>query len=44
MGLATKRIITETTRRYLVLFGTQNRTFGPYLAAIHRIYISAIVL
>jgi hypothetical protein len=33
--------ITETNRVYLVLFGMQNRTFGPYLAAIHRILTSA---
>jgi hypothetical protein len=26
----------------LVLFGMQNRTFGPYLAAMHRILISAM--
>jgi hypothetical protein len=32
--------ITETRSICLVLFGMQNRTFGPYLAAINRITIS----
>jgi hypothetical protein len=32
-----KREITETERTQLVLSGMQNRTFGPYLAAINRI-------
>jgi hypothetical protein len=31
--------ITETNRIHLVLFGLQNRTCGPYLAAINRILI-----
>jgi NLI interacting factor-like phosphatase len=31
--------VTETNRIQLVLFGMQNRTFGPYLAAINRILI-----
>jgi hypothetical protein len=31
--------ITATNRIQLVLFGIQNRTLGPYLAAIHRILI-----
>jgi hypothetical protein len=35
--------ITETTRIHLVLFGMQNRTFGPYLAAIERILVSAML-
>jgi hypothetical protein len=30
---------TETNRICLVLFGTQNRTFGPYLAAKYMILI-----
>jgi hypothetical protein len=33
--------IAETIRIHLVLFGMQNRTLGPYLAAMHRILISA---
>jgi hypothetical protein len=33
--------ITETNRIHLVLFVMQNRTFGPYLAAIHRILNAA---
>jgi Glycosyl transferase family, a/b domain len=32
--------VTETFRVQLVLFGMQNRTFGPCLATIHRILIS----
>jgi hypothetical protein len=32
--------MTETNRIYLVLFGMQSRTFGPYLAANNRILIS----
>jgi hypothetical protein len=32
--------IAETDRIYLVLVGMQNRTFGPYIAAIKRILIS----
>jgi hypothetical protein len=28
--------ITETSRIHVVLLGMRNRTFGPYLAAIHR--------
>jgi hypothetical protein len=35
-------IITELTRNHFVLFGMQNRTFGPYSAAIHRTLISAL--
>jgi hypothetical protein len=31
---------SETNRIHLVLFGKQNRTSGPYLAAINRILIS----
>jgi hypothetical protein len=34
------RIMTETNRIHLVLFGIQNRTFGPCLAANNRILIS----
>jgi hypothetical protein len=35
--------ISETNRMHLlVLFGMQNRTLGPYLTAINRIFISAI--
>jgi hypothetical protein len=34
--------ITETNRTRLVLFGTQNRTSGPYLAALNRIIISVM--
>jgi hypothetical protein len=30
--------ITETNRIHLVLFGMQNSTFGPYFAAIHKIW------
>jgi hypothetical protein len=32
--------ITKTNRIHLVLFGMQNRTFGPYLAANDKILIS----
>jgi hypothetical protein len=32
--------ITETNRIHLVLFGVQNRTFGPYVTAINRVLIS----
>jgi hypothetical protein len=35
-------VITETNRMHLVLFGMQNRTFGPYLAAINRTLISVM--
>jgi hypothetical protein len=35
-------LITETNRTLLVLFGMQIRTFGPYLAAMHRILISIV--
>jgi hypothetical protein len=31
--------ITESNRIHVVLFGMQNSTFGPYLAAKHRILI-----
>jgi hypothetical protein len=34
--------ITEANRIHLVLFGMQNRTCGPYLAANNRILISAM--
>jgi hypothetical protein len=34
--------ITETNRIHLVLFDMQNTTFGPYLAATHRILISVM--
>jgi hypothetical protein len=34
--------ITETNRMHLVLIGMQNRTFGPYLAAMYRIIISLV--
>jgi hypothetical protein len=34
--------ITETNRTHLVLFGMQNRTLGPYLAAIDMIVISVM--
>jgi hypothetical protein len=33
-------VITETNRVHLVLFGMQNRTSGPYLAAINRMHVS----
>jgi hypothetical protein len=36
--------ITETSRIHLVLFGRQNRTFGPYVAAIQRILISVMMV
>jgi hypothetical protein len=35
-------VIIETSRMHLVLFGMQNRTLGPYLAAIDRILISVM--
>jgi hypothetical protein len=35
-------VITETNRIHLVLFGMQNRTLGPYSAAINRIFISVM--
>jgi hypothetical protein len=31
--------ITETNKAQFVRLGVQNRTFGPYLAAMHRIRI-----
>jgi hypothetical protein len=34
--------ITEINRIHLVLFGMQNRTFCPYLAAIDRILVSVM--
>jgi hypothetical protein len=40
--LLDKTVITETNRIHLALFGMQNRTFGPYLAAINRILISVV--
>jgi hypothetical protein len=36
--------ITATNRIELVLFGMQNRTFSPHLAAIHRILVPAILV
>jgi hypothetical protein len=33
---------TETNKIHWVLFGMQNRTFGPYLAADNRILISLV--
>jgi hypothetical protein len=36
-------IITETDSIRMVLFGTQNRTFGPCLAADNRIRISVMM-
>jgi hypothetical protein len=35
--------ITETNRIHLVLFGAQNRTLDPYLAAIHGILIPVLI-
>jgi hypothetical protein len=32
----------KTNRIQLVLYGMQNRTFGPYLAVINRILISLL--
>jgi hypothetical protein len=37
LGCLAFRDITETNRLQLVLYDMQNRTIGPYLAAIHRI-------
>jgi hypothetical protein len=37
------RCVPGTNRIHSVLFGTQNRTLGPYLTAINRILISALV-
>jgi hypothetical protein len=34
--------ILKPIRMHLVLSGMQNRTFGPYLAAMHRILISVV--
>jgi hypothetical protein len=34
-GTAGAGVITEANRIHLVLFGVQNVTFDPYLAAIH---------
>jgi hypothetical protein len=34
--------ITETHRMHVVLFGMQNGTFGPYLAAINRVLVSVM--
>jgi hypothetical protein len=33
-------IITEINRIHLVLFGMENKTFGPYLATVNMIRIS----
>jgi hypothetical protein len=33
-------VMCETDRTHVVLFGLQNRTFVPYLAAINKILIS----
>jgi hypothetical protein len=41
--LLRQECIAETNRIRLVLFGMQNRTFGPYAAAINRILISLMV-
>jgi hypothetical protein len=35
--------MTEMTRIHLVLFAMNNRIFGPYLPAIDRIFISAML-
>jgi hypothetical protein len=43
-GCAVVALSTESNRIHLVLFGIQNRTFGPYLAAINRILVSVISL
>jgi hypothetical protein len=34
---------TESNRVHLVLFGMQNRTLGPYLAAFDRILIAVML-
>jgi hypothetical protein len=41
-GKHVARNVTETNGIHLVLFGQQNRTFGPYVAAINRILISLV--
>jgi hypothetical protein len=41
-GAAMVLAITEINRIRFVLFDMQNKTFGPYLAAIHRILISVM--
>jgi hypothetical protein len=45
VGRSTERValhMSETNRVPLVLFGMQNKTTGPYLAAIDRILISLV--
>jgi hypothetical protein len=42
-GCRSATCIAETNRIHLVLFGMQNRTCGPYLAAIHRFLISIMI-
>jgi hypothetical protein len=37
-----KRCAGDTNRNHLILFGMQNRTLSPYLAAINRILISLV--
>jgi hypothetical protein len=37
-----EHLIPETNRIRLILFSMQNRTLGPYLAAINRIFISLV--
>jgi hypothetical protein len=36
------RVIPETDRIHMVLFGMPTRTLGPYLAAINKIVISIV--
>jgi hypothetical protein len=38
-GFRRMLLVTETNRIHLDLFGMQNRTLGPYLAAMYRILI-----
>jgi hypothetical protein len=35
---------TSLHRKHLAPFGTENRTLGPYLAAMHRIHIPAMIV
>jgi hypothetical protein len=37
-------VITETNRIFLVLFGMQNRTLGPYLTANNRMLVAATLV
>jgi hypothetical protein len=45
VGLAgMETLVTVTNRIQLVLFGMQNRTFGPYWASMRKILISVLAV